>query len=42
MTENNIFAYTLFLSLNISDFNFFYVTIAKKSPPHSQQPLSKS
>ena len=28
MTEKNIFAYKLFLSLNISDFNLFYVEIA--------------
>ena len=47
MTEKNIFAYKLFLSLNISDFNlFFYVKIAtplkkgKKSPPFS--PFSQS
>ena len=37
MTEKNIFAYKLFLLLNISDFNYFYVKIAplpgKKSPP---------
>ena len=47
MTEKNIFAYKLFLLLNISDFNFFfYVKIAwkimwKKSPPLSQQPPLK-
>ena len=47
MAEKNIFAYKLFLSLNISDFNlFFYVKIAtplkkrKKSPPFP--PFSQS
>ena len=46
MTEKNIFACKLFLSLNISDFNLFFVTIAtlpeKSHPPLSQQPPSKS
>ena len=28
MTEKNVFAYKLFFSLNISDFNYFYVKIA--------------
>ena len=46
MTEKNNFAYTLFLSLNISNFNVFYVKIAtppeKSRPPLSQQPSSKS
>ena len=28
MTEKNIFTYKLFLSLNISDFNLFFVKIA--------------
>ena len=37
MTEKNIFAYKLFLSLNISDFNPW-----KKSPPLSQELPSKS
>ena len=46
MTEKNIFAYKLFLSLNISDFNLFFMWKLqlpwKKSPPLSQQPPSKS
>ena len=34
VTEKNIFAYKLFLLLNISDFNFFfYVKIAPAPPP---------
>ena len=49
MTEKNIFAYKLFLLLNISDFNFFfYVKICihppppwKKPSPLSQQPPLK-
>ena len=47
MAKENIFAYELFLSLNISDFNLFFVTIAtplppeKSHPPLSQQPPSK-
>ena len=44
MTEKNIFAYKLFLALNISDF-IFHVKIAplwKKSLPLSQQSPSKS
>ena len=35
MTEKNIFAYKLFLSSNISDFNYFL------KPPCSQQPPLK-
>ena len=49
MTEKNVFAYKIFLLINISDFNFFfYVKIApplppeKSHPPISQQPRSKS
>ena len=47
MAKENIFAYELFLSLNIPDFNLFSVTIAtplppeKSHPPLSQQPPSK-
>ena len=46
MTEKNIFAYRLFLSLNISDFNLFFCencnpSPEKKSPPLSQQPPLK-
>ena len=40
MTEKNIFAYKLFLSLNISDFNYFYVKIA--TPPLKKVTPSKS
>ena len=42
MTRKNIFAYKLFLSLNISDFNlFFFVKIATPhpSPPEKSHPL---
>ena len=47
MTEKNIFAYKLFLSLNISDFNLFFMwklqpSVKKSHPPLSQQPPSKS
>ena len=46
MTEKNIFAYKLYLSLNISDFNLFFMWKLeppwKKSPPLSQQPSSNS
>ena len=49
MTEKNILAYKLFLSLNISDLNLFFMwklqyppPLWKKSPPLSQQPPSKS
>ena len=45
----NIFAYKNFLSLNISDFNLFFMLklqtplfLKKASPPLSQQPPSKS
>ena len=45
MTEKNIFAYKLFLSLDISDFNSFLCENCnrswKKSPPLSQQPPLK-
>ena len=44
MTEKNIFAYKLFLSLNISDFNLLCDNCTpsrKKSPPLSQQPPLK-
>ena len=44
MTWKNIFAYQLFLSLNIADFSLlFYVKIAssKRSPPLSTQPPLK-
>ena len=41
MTKKIIFIYKLLLSLNVSDFSFFYVKTAtppwKKSPPFSQQ-----
>ena len=46
MTEKNIFAYKLYLSLNISNFNSFFMR--KLQPPEkihhplSQQPPSKS
>ena len=47
MTEKNIFAYKLFLSLNISDFNLILCENCtpppeKRHPPLSQQPPSKS
>ena len=47
MTEKNIFVYKLFLSLNISDFSYFYVKTATcPSPPpknhHPKQPPSKT
>ena len=49
MTEKNIFAYKLFLSLNISYFNFFFLWENRNPPPPeksyltlSLQPLSKS
>ena len=46
MTKKIIFIYKLLLSLNVSDFSFFYVKTAtppwKKSPPFSQQPPSKN
>ena len=38
MTEKNIFAYKLFLALNVLGFNFFYVKIATPPPP---SPLKK-
>ena len=38
MTEQNIFAYTLFLSLNIPDFSFFF--IQKLQPPLKIEVLS--
>ena len=45
MTEKNIFAYKLFLSLNISDFNLLFCENCnprlKKVTPLSQQPPSK-
>ena len=44
MTEKNIFAYKLFFSLNISDFNLFLCENCiplKKSPSLSQQPPLK-
>ena len=45
ITKENIFAYKLFLSLNISDFNLFFMWKLqppwKKSPPLSQQPPLK-
>ena len=37
MADKNIFAYKLFLSLNISDFNFFYVKVA--THPEKSHPL---
>ena len=44
MTEKNIFAYKLFLSLNISDFNIFFMWKLKppwkKSPPLKVEVLS--
>ena len=40
MTEKNIFADKLFLSLNISDFNLFLCENC--NPPLSQQPPSKN
>ena len=40
VTEKNIFAYKLFLLLNISDFNFFfYVKIAPPLPPEKSHPV---
>ena len=42
MAKENIFAYELFLSLNISDFDLFFVTIANHLPPEkSHSPLSQ-
>ena len=40
MIEKNIFAHKLFLSLNIADFNLFYVKIA--TPPEKSHPLFPS
>ena len=48
MTEKNVFAYKLFLSLNMSDFNLFFMwklqsPLKKFTPtPYFQQPPSKS
>ena len=50
MTEKNIFAYKLFLSLNISDLNLFFMwqlqhpppPLKNVTPPLSQQPPSKN
>ena len=46
MTDKNFFAYKLFLSLNISDFNLFLCENCnppeKSNPPLSQQTPSKS
>ena len=41
MTEKNIFAYELFLSLNISDFSLFFMQKLQPPPEKSQPPLSK-
>ena len=38
MTEKNIFAYKPFLSLNTSDFNYFYIKIATPLPEKSHPP----
>ena len=38
MTVKNIFAYKLIWSLNISDFNLFYVKVAPPSPPVPPRP----
>ena len=40
MTEKNIFAYKLFLSLNISDFNLFFMW--QLQPPEKSYPLFPS
>ena len=40
MAEKNIFAHKLFLSLNIADFNLFYVKIA--TSPEKSHPLFPS
>ena len=37
LAENNIFAYKLFFSLNISDFNLFFMW--KLQPPWKKSPL---
>ena len=37
MTENNIFVYKHFLSLNISDFSLFFME--KLQPPEKDHPL---
>ena len=52
MTEKNIFAYKLFVSINISDFTLYFMwqmqppphphPPEKSHPPLSQQPPSKS
>ena len=42
MTEKNIFAYKLFLSLNISDFNYFLCENCNPSPPPEKVTPSKS
>ena len=48
VTKKNIFAYKLFLSLDISDFNLLCdnctppLPLKKLTPSHSQQPPSKS
>ena len=42
MTEKNIFAYKLFLSLNISDFNLFFMEKLQPSPLENVIPLFPS
>ena len=39
MTEENIFAYKLYLSLNISDFNLFFMWKLQPPPPEKSYPL---
>ena len=42
MTEKDIFAYKLFLSLNISDFNLFLCENCTPPPPEKSHPLFPS
>ena len=41
MTEKNIFAYKLFLTLNISDFSLFFMWQLQPLPEKSHPPLSQ-
>ena len=42
MKEKNIFAYKLFLSLNISDFNLIFMWQLQPTPPEKSHPLFPS
>ena len=42
MKEKNIFAYKLFLSLNISDFNLIFMWQLQPPPPEKSHPLFPS